>query len=154
MTRIDQQLIDAIRQHTRQHSGAIFRVLLFTFGIPWIVFIITWLIGDYARRYVGETFNDSFLNLTTAISTFLVVVAATYSTWRWAERRFGGGALVRRLLQTTRAVLEVEKAIEATRTQPSETQDQETERLARQAWETYTRGMRESGFPVQGMNTD
>jgi hypothetical protein len=148
----ERDLVEAIKRGTRRHTRAILRALFLTLLFPYLAFMVAWLGGNYARAYVNDNFQSSFMSLSTSISSFVVLFAATYYVWRWSEKRFGGLALTRRLMGIAQHVLQVEKAIETVKRKPqTESADfVEIEELTQAAWQQYLQIMREAGFPVEG----
>lgn len=149
---IERNLIEAIRRSSRQLTGSIMLILLKTFAVPLIVFVVTWVIGGYLRSYVDANFRDASLTTLTTISTSLVSLGLTWAAWRWSEKRYSGLKLVRGLGRVSQSVLRVERAIEATRqTQIPAPEDlTEIDRLAHAAWDTYVQAMREVGLSAPG----
>jgi hypothetical protein len=149
----ERDLIDAIRQNSRRLTLPILIVMLKTFAIPVGVFVLAWIASGYIRGWVAENFQDGSLNSTTFLSTTLATFALTWIAWRWAEKRFGGLRLIRRLGSVSRAVLRVETAIETARRSESPAPQELTEidRLAHEAWDTYVNAMHESGFQVDSV---
>lgn len=149
--RLEQELVDAIKQNTRQHSMTLLRKLALTFVLPYLMFLGIWIITNQIRANVAIQYDDTSLNTTSMIASVLVLIAATLFTWRWAEKRFGGVALVGRLLGVSRAVLNVERHIDTAKQKstPSEEDAVEIERLAYAAWEQYSQAMQDSGIPIK-----
>lgn len=152
--RLEKELVDAIKQNTRQHSFVILKKLVLSFAIPYAVFMLLWLGTNAARAYLVTQFNDNSLNTTSFIASVLLVVTATIFAWRWAEKRFGGLALLGRLLGVSTAVLKVERQIdEAKRNNQTDAEAaSEIERLAYSAWDVYTKAMQDSGVPLNHSN--
>lgn len=147
---LEKELVESIKRTTRQHSGTLLKKLVLTFAIPYVVFMAIWIITNQLRANVAIQYEDSNLNTTSLIASVLVLVTATLFTWRWAERRFGGFALVGRLVGVSGAVLMVERQIDTAKQKPtpSEADAAEIERLAYAAWDQYTKAMQDSGVPV------
>ncbi len=152
--RLEQELVDAIKQNTRQHSGALLKKLVLTIAIPYLVFLGIWVVTNQLRANVAVQYDDTSLNTTSMIASVLVLITATLFTWRWAEKRFGGMALVGRLVGVSRAVLNVERQIDSARQKPTPSDEDaiEIERLAYAAWEQYTKAMHDSGVPLNNSN--
>lgn len=148
--RLEQELVDAIKQNTRQHSGTLLKKLVLTFALPYLVFMAIWIISNQLRANVAIQYEDTSLNTTSMIASVLVLITATLFTWRWAEKRFGGLALVGRLFGVSQAVLKVERQIDNAKQKPTPSEDDaiEVERLAYAAWEHYTQAMKDSGIPI------
>jgi hypothetical protein len=148
--RTERELIAAIRASSRRLSIPILMVIVKTFAIPFLAFIALLIVGGYFRAFMNNQFQDAGVNSSAQFAAALATVAGTVITWRWAERRFGGLALVRRLATVSRAVLRVEQAIESARAQPSIAPDElaRIDVLANEAWDTYQHAMRASGLPV------
>lgn len=149
--RLEQELVDAIKQNTRQHSMTLLRKLALTFVLPYLMFLGIWIITNQIRANVAIQYDDTSLNTTSMIASVLVLIAATLFTWRWAEKRFGGVALIGRLLGVSKAVLNVERYIDTAKQKstPSEEDAVEIERLAYAAWEQYSQAMQDSGIPIK-----
>ncbi len=147
----ERDLVAAIKQGTRRYTSAMLKALFLTLLFPYLAFMAAWIGGDYARGYVNANFDSSFTSLTTSLSSFIVLFAATYYTWRWSEKRFGGLALARRLLGISRGVLRVEQALDELKRKPQpESADYlHIEELTQSAWQVYLQSMREAGFPVE-----
>lgn len=152
--RLEQELVNAIKQNTRQHSMTLLKKLALTFGLPYLVFLAIWVISNQLRANVALQYQDTSLNTTSMIASVLVLIVATLFTWRWAEKRFGGVTLVGRLLSVSKSVLNVERRIDTAKqkTTPSEEDAIEIERLAYAAWEQYTKAMNDSGVPINHSN--
>ncbi len=152
--RLEQELVDAIKQNTRQHSMTLLRKLALTFALPYLVFLGIWIVTNQLRANVALQYDDTSLNTTSMIASVLVLITATLFTWRWAEKRFGGVALIGRLLGVSKAVLNVERHIDTAKQKPTPTEEDavEIERLAYAAWEQYTQAMQDSGIPLKNSN--
>ena len=152
--RLEQELVDAIKQNTRQHSGTLLKKLVLTFALPYLVFLAIWVVTNQLRASVALQYDDTSLNTTSMLASVLVLMAATLFTWRWAEKRFGGVALVGRLVSVSKSVLNVERKIDTAKQKPtpSEADAIEIERLAYAAWEKYTQAMQDSGVPIKHSN--
>lgn len=148
--RTERELIDAIRASSRRLSFPILLVIVKTFAVPLLAFIVLWFAGGYFRAFMNNQFQDTSINSTAQLAAALATVAGTIIAWRWAERRFGGLSLIRRMAGISRAVLRVEQAIETARARNTATSDDlaRIDALAQEAWDTYVRSMRESGFQV------
>ena len=152
--RLETELVDSIKQNTRQHSGTLLKKLVLTFAIPYLVFMAIWIVTNQLRANVALQYDDTSLNNTSMIASVLVLIVATLFTWRWAEKRFGGLALVGRLFGVSKAVMNVEREIDSAKQKPtpSEADAIEIERLAYVAWEQYTQAMQDSGIPLKHSN--
>ena len=152
--RLEHELVEAIKQNTRQHSGTLLKKLVLTFALPYLVFLAVWVISNQLRANVALQYDDTSLNTTSMIASVLVLITATLFTWRWAEKRFGGVVLVGRLLGVTRAVFNVERQIDNAKQKPTPSEQDaiEIERLAYAAWEEYTKAMNDSGIPLNHSN--
>ncbi len=152
--RLEQELVDTIKQNTRQHSGTLLKKLILTFAIPYGVFLAIWIVSNQLRANVALQYEDTSLNTTSTIASVLLLIAATLFTWRWAEKRFGGLALIGRLFGVSKAVLDVERHIDTAKQKPTPTEEDavEIERLSYAAWEQFTRAMQDSGIPIQNAN--
>ncbi len=152
--RLEQELVDAIKQNTRQHSMTLLRKLALTFALPYLVFLGIWIVTNQLRANVALQYDDTSLNTTSMIASVLVLIAATLFTWRWAEKRFGGMALIGRLMGIAKAVLSVERQIDTAKQKPNPSEEDavEIERLAYAAWEQYTQAMQDSGIPLKNSN--
>ena len=148
--RLEQQLVDAIKQNTRLHSGTLLKKLVLTFALPYLVFMGIWIVTNQLRADVALQYDDPSLNTTSMIASVLVLIVATLFTWRWAEARFGGLALVGRLFGVSRAVLTVEREIDTIKQKPVPTEEDaiSIERLAYAAWDFYLQAMHDSGIPI------
>jgi hypothetical protein len=149
--RLEQELVEAIKANTRQHSMTILRKIVLSFAIPYVVFLAIWVITNQLRANVALQYGDSSLNTTSMIASVLLLIAATLFAWRRAEKRFGGVALVGRLVGVAKAVLNVERRIDSAKQKPapSEADAVEIERLAYAAWEQYTQAMQNSGIQIK-----
>ena len=147
---LEKELVDSIKQNTRKYGGTIFKKLLMSFAVPYVVFIILWVITSELRNMVAIQYDDTTLNLTSLISSILVVGLITIVVWRWLEKRFHGVALIGQLVGISKAVLVVEKKIDETKQKAEATPSDvaEIERLAYAAWDQYTQVMRDAGMPV------
>ncbi|MCA0456618.1 MAG: hypothetical protein LCI00_21775 [Chloroflexi bacterium] len=147
---LEKELVEAIKQNTRKHGGTIFKKLLMSFAVPYVVFIVLWVITSEIRNMVAIQYDDTTLNTTSLISSILLVVMVTIVVWRWLEKRFHGVALIGQLVGISKAVLVVEKKIEETKqkTEAAPSDVAEIERLAYAAWDQYTQVMRDAGLPV------
>src|SRR5690242_20091535 len=96
--RLEQELVETIKANTRQHSMTILRKIVLSFAIPYLVFLAIWVITNQLRANVALQYDDTSLNTTSMIASVLLLMAATLFTWRWAEKRFGGVALIGRLV--------------------------------------------------------
>ncbi len=152
--RLEQELVESIKQNTRQHSWVLLKKLALTFVIPYFVFLAIWIISNQLRANIAVEYEDTSLNTTSMIASVLVLVTATLFAWRWAEKRFGGVALIGRLVSVAKAVLSVERQIDSAKQKstPSEEDAIEIERLAYAAWEQYTQAMQDSGIPLKNSN--
>jgi hypothetical protein len=152
--RLEQELVDAIKQNTRHHSGTLLKKLVLTFALPYLVFMAIWIVTNQLRANVALQYDDTSLNTTSMIASVLVLITATLFTWRWAEKRFGGLALVGRLVGVSKSVLNVERQIDTVKQKPtpSEADAIEIERLAYATWEQYTQAMQDSGVPIKHSN--
>jgi len=112
------------------------------------------VVTNQLRANVAVQYDDTSLNTTSMIASVLVLITATLFTWRWAEKRFGGMALVGRLVGVSKAVLNVERQIDSARQKPTPSDEDaiEIERLAYAAWEQYTKAMHDSGVPLNNSN--
>jgi arginine exporter protein ArgO len=145
--RSESELINAIKSDFRRRALPALQILVLTCIIPFVVLCVVWVVGGAIRTYFNDAYNDSFLNTTTNISVSLVLLAAMYFSARWAERRFGGLALVRHLAGVSSAVLKVEKALDAAKGRNND-DGGEVVALAHQAWDTYVTAMAAHGFHV------
>ncbi len=152
--RLEHELVDAIKQNTRQHSMTLLKKLALTFVLPYLVFLGVWIISNQLRANVALQYDDTSLNTTSMIASVLLLIAATLFTWRQAEKRFGGVALIGRLLGVSKAVLNVERQIDTAKQKSTPTEEDaiEIERLAYAAWEQYTQAMQDSGIPLKNSN--
>jgi len=152
--RLEQELVDAIKQNTRQHSMTLLKKLALTFGLPYLVFLAIWVISNQLRANVAVQYDDTSLNATSMIASVLLLIVATLFTWRWAEKRFGGVALVGRLLGVSKSVLNIERQIDTAKQKPTPTEEDaiEIERLAYAVWEQFTKAMNDSGVPINHSN--
>jgi len=152
--RLEHELVEAIKQNTRQHSFTLLKKLILTFALPYAVFLGIWVVTNQLRANVAIQYDDTSLNTTSMIASVLVLVTATLFTWRWAEKRFGGVALVGRLVGVSKAVLTVERQIDTAKQKPTPSEEDaiEIERLAYAAWEQYTKAMHDSGVSIKSSN--
>ncbi len=152
--RLEKELVDSIKKSTRQHSFFILKKVALTFVTPYAAFMIVWLATNAARTYVATQYNDSSLNTTSLISSVFLMVMATFFAWRWAEKRFGGVALIGRLLGVSAAVLKVERQIDTAKqnNQLMPEDAAEIERLSYAAWDVYTKAMHDSGIQLNNSN--
>jgi hypothetical protein len=146
----ERELIDAIRSSSRRLTIPILLVLLKTFAIPLLAFVATWIIGGYFRAWMHNQFQDAGIDSSAQLAVAIATIAVTVVVGRWAEQRFGGFALIRRLMGISRAVLDVETALEAVRTKPAPTRDElaQIDTMAHDAWNTYAEAMKAYGFQV------
>ncbi len=79
--------------------------------VPLAVLIVTTIISGYVRVWTAATFQSDSLNLTTAISTSLVVIVMTLFVFRRLERRFQGWAALRALLGVLMNLTRLETAL-------------------------------------------
>ncbi len=151
---LERELVDAIKKNTRQHTWRILRKIVFSIAIPYLVFLVTWVATNEARAFVAIQYDDNVLNTTSFIASILLVVTATIFTWRWAEKRFGGMALIGRLVSVSKAVLKVERQIDNAKQKaiPSPEDTADIERLAYAAWDEYMQAMHDSGIPIKNSN--
>lgn len=147
----ERELIEAIKRTSRRRSLPMLGRFALTLILPYLVFMGLWLLGDTVRAYVDVMFRQSFLNFTTALSTLLVLFMGTWAAWRWSEKRFGGLALLRRLLGVSRSVLAVDEAIAALKTQtdPAPEAIRHVQEMAYAVWDQYLKAMDDSGMPIQ-----
>lgn len=147
---LEKELVEAIKQNTRKHGSAILKKLLMSFALPYVIFIVLWVITSEVRNMIALQYDDTTLNTTSLISSILLVVMVTIVVWRWLEKRFHGVALVGQLVGISKAVLVVEKKIDETKQKSEATLNDvaEIERLAYAAWDQYTQVMRDAGLPV------
>lgn len=151
---LEKDLVDAIKQNTKKHSGTILKKLLMSFGLPYAVFVVLWVLTSEARNFVAAQYDDTTLNTTSLIASVLLVAVITVGVWRWVEKRYHGVALVGQLVGISKSVLLVEKQIDSAK-QKSETSQHdiaEIERLTYAAWNQYTQVMRDAGIPVDQSN--
>ncbi|MBA3868595.1 MAG: hypothetical protein H0X30_05540, partial [Anaerolineae bacterium] len=78
--RLETELVDSIKQNTRQHSGTLLKKLVLTFAIPYLVFMAIWIITNQLRANVAIQYDDTSLNNTSMIASVLVLVTATLFT--------------------------------------------------------------------------
>jgi hypothetical protein len=143
------ELMERIKGSTRRLTMPILGKLVRTALPPYLVFMACWVVGSYAREYVANSFNDNSLNTLTAFTSGLVLLGLTWSAARWTERRYGGFALLGRLLGISRSVLTVEQAIDAARANPSPEAIRAVHAQVREAWTSYVQAMAASGFTVE-----
>ena len=152
--RLEQELVETIKQTTRQHSAMMLKKIVLTFLIPYLAFLAVWVVTSQFRTSVALQYDDTSLNTTSIIASVFALVAITSFAWRWAEKRFGGVALIGRLVGVSRAVLNVERRIDAAKQNANPTEEDaiEVERLTYAAWENYTQAMQDSGIPIKNSN--
>jgi hypothetical protein len=148
---LENELIAAIQRDSRQKApviqGRIMRTILFT----GLTFALLFFVSLEVRNVISRAFNDVGLNSTTTIAAMLVVAAGTYVAARWANSAWGGFSLMRRLGGVSRAVLQVQLAIERAKssTPPSQAELNQINQLAHRAWDTYVQAMHDSGLRVE-----
>ena len=152
--RLEKELVETIKLNTRQHSGTMLKKIALTFVIPYLVFFAIWVVSNQLRTNIALQYDDASLNTTSMITTIIVLIVATSFTWRWAEKRFGGVALMGRLVGVSRVVLNVERHIDTAKQKPTPTEEDviEIERLTYAAWEHYTQAMQDSGITIKNAN--
>lgn len=152
--RLEQELVESIKQNTKQYSATMLKKIVMTFLIPYMGFLIVWIVTSQFRTNIALQYDDSSLNTTSTIASVFALVAVTSFTWRWAEKRFGGVALIGRLFGVSRAVLNVERHIDTAKQNPNPSEEDaiEVERLTYAAWEQYTQAMQDSGIPIKNSN--
>ncbi len=79
--------------------------------IPLLVFMGLMIGSGYVRVWVAATFEANSLNLTTAISTSLVVIVVATSVLQRLEKRYRGWAALRGLVTTLAHLSRLETAI-------------------------------------------
>lgn len=144
-----QHLIEAITYNSRRLTLPLLAVLLKTFAPPVLVFGVTatvtmLLAGETERRAPGLG-----LSTTVQIVGLIVTLVLMWRVWRWAEARFGGGALLRRLRQVTLAVFALETAIDAAKAQPTPTDVEQINHLNHHTWKLFTDTLRAYGLEVR-----
>ena len=151
---LEKELVEAIKENTRKHGGTILKKLLMSFAVPYLVFIVLWVITSEVRNAIAIQYDDTTLNTTSLISSILLLVLVTFIIWRWLEKRFHGVALVGQLVGISRAVLAVEKKIDEAKrkTEADQSDVAEIERLAYAAWDQYAQVMRNAGMPIDQPN--
>lgn len=145
----ERDLIAAIKQTSNRLTLPVLAVLGNTFALPFLVFVVLGVAGEFARQYIRTNFGDTFLSFTTTLSSYIVLFGGVWFAWRWSERRFGGAALIRGLAGVLRQVAALETAIEQAK--GGQDADPAAERLsadAYAAWEHYTAVMRAAGFTI------
>lgn len=147
---LEKELVEAIKQNTRNYGGAIFKRVAMSFALPYLVLIVLWVLTSEARNYVAAQYDDTTLNTTSLIASLLLIAVVTLGVWRWLEKRYHGVALVSQLVGISKAVLLVEKQIDSAKQKPEASRHDiaEIERLTYAAWNQYTQVMRDAGLPV------
>jgi hypothetical protein len=147
---LENELIAAIQRDSKAKAGVIRSRIMKTILFTGLTFALLYFLSMEIRNWINRAFNDTGLNTTTTLSAMLVVAAGTYVSARWADRAWGGFSLVRRLGGVSRAVLQVQMAIERAKAggsgNPAEIQ--QINQLAQRAWDTYVQAMRDSGLRV------
>jgi hypothetical protein len=144
------ELVAAIRQTSNRLTLPVILALVKTLALPLLVFTLLGMGGVFVREYVETSFQDSFLNFTTTLSSYFVLLGATWYVFRWSDRRFGGVTLLRGLGSVLGQVARLETALERARASGSAdpATTEELSRMAYAAWEQYTHVMQAAGFPV------
>lgn len=145
------RLIAAIKTNTRRLNAPLYGVLLRTFLPPAAVFGLLGAAIILVSQTVERLTPGTFLNITVYVIGLIATIWLTRRAWFWAEARFGGMKLLRRLGQVTMAVLQAEKAVEAGRAKAAPTPD-DIAHIAAQtqaAWNVYTEAMRAYGLQVE-----
>jgi uncharacterized membrane protein (DUF485 family) len=97
-----------IRQTTRQLTKRFVVAAL----VPLLVFVMLLLLSGYVRTWVAVTYQADSLNLTTAISTSLVVLVVSWFVLGQTEQRTRGWAALRRLMGVLGALTRLEAALQ------------------------------------------
>lgn len=140
-----QAVHSTITADIRQTTGKLARRFLISALIPLAVFIITLIVSGYVRVWIAATYQADSLNLTTAISTSLVIIVFTWFALSLTERRWHGWAALRRMLAVLGALSRLETAL-----------DEPGESLAVQAdttWQAYRRYADTIGHPLPPLDT-
>lgn len=147
---LEQELIAAIQRDSKQKSGVIQPRIMKTILFCGLTFALLFFVGLEIRNVVSRNFADTGLNTTTTIASMLAVAAGTYVSARWANQAWGGFSLIQRLGAVSRAVLQVQVAIEKARgsQQVSQVELTQINQLAHRAWDTYVQAMHDSGLRV------
>ncbi|MBI5666968.1 MAG: hypothetical protein HZC41_03100 [Chloroflexi bacterium] len=143
------RLVEAIKQNSRRLTAPLLVVLVKTFVPPALVFVAFAVFGPVVVPVIERLSGGVLFPSTLYIAGFLLTILLVWRVWRWSETRFGGVVLLRRLGQVTMAVLNVEKAIDAARANPSQASVQQVRALTRRAWDLYAEAMRAYGLEVE-----
>lgn len=92
-----QAVIDTITQDIKRVNGRSVWVLLKALAILMGTLLIAFIIAGNIRLYIAVTFQNDALNTTTSLSTSLLTLLLIGQVARWAERRWSGFALLKRL---------------------------------------------------------
>lgn len=147
---LEQELIAAIQRDSKQKASIIQPRIMKTILFCGLTFALLFFVGLEIRNVVSRNFADTGLNTTTTIASMLAVAAGTYVSARWANRAWGGFSLIQRLGSVSRAVLQVQVAIDKARgnQQVSQAELNQINQLAHRAWDTYVQAMHDSGLRV------
>jgi magnesium-transporting ATPase (P-type) len=148
---LENELIAAIQRDSKQKAGVIRTRIMKTLLFIGLTFALLFFLSMEVRNWVSRTFADTGLNTTTTIAWMLVVAVGTYFSARWADRAWGGFSLIRRLGGVSRAVLQVQLAIERAKASgsPGPAELNQIDQLAHRAWDTYVQAMHDSGLRVE-----
>lgn len=145
----EQQLIEAIKHHSRRLTLPLLAVLLKTFAPPVLVFGLSTTATMFAASETERLAPGLGFSTTVQIVGLVVTLVLMWRVWRWAERRFGGGALLRRLRQVTAAVLTIEKVIDAAKANPDPEAIARISHLTHHTWSLFVEAMRACGLEVE-----
>ena len=131
-----QAVWDTISEDIRHTTGALARRFLLSALVPLVIFLVLAAVAGYVRVWVAATYQTESLNITTAVSTSLVVIVLTWVALRLFERHYHGWAGLRRMMAVLGALTRLETALKEP--ESLEAQDDLTQR-AELAWHTYER---------------
>lgn len=144
------ELVAAIKQTSNRMALPVVVVLVKTLALPLLVFLLLGMGGVFARQYVENAFQNTFLNFTTTLSSYIVLLGGTWYALRWSDRHFGGATLVKGLGSVLGQVARLETAIERMKAagsrDPAAIEGLST--MAYAAWEHYTSVMEAAGFSI------
>ena len=115
--------------------------------VPLLVFVVLMVIGGYVRLWVASTYQSSSLDLTTGISTTLVILFGSWFVLRRVERRFHGWAALRHLTGVLTALSRLETLLN---------NDQDPDDVTRQAettWQAYNEYLHVLGYEAPSLDS-
>lgn len=134
-----------ISDDIRQTTGVFSRRFLICALVPLAVLIVATIISGYVRVWTAASFQSDSLNLTTAISTSLVVIVVSWFVFRRLEQRLQGWAALRTLLGVLTNLTRLETALNDPQA--------ELAALADAAWKAYREYTEVIGHPHPPLGT-